>query len=54
MSGSKNIVSLKSRLTIYKLGLNKAIQAGKAAEVSKWEDSITNLEQKIAELDRQS
>ena len=51
MSTSKSLASMKSRLTIYRLGLVKAQRKGNAAEIGKWEDSIAALEQEIDEMD---
>lgn len=51
MSTSSRIISLKSRLAIYRMGLHKAENHGNAAEIGRWEDSIAALEQEIDELD---
>lgn len=41
---------MKSKLTIYRLGLRKAQAKENDTEISKWEDSIAALEQEIDEL----
>lgn len=46
-----SIASMKSRLVIYKRGLEKAVSAGNEPEIDKWEDSIAILEQQIEKLD---
>ena len=51
MSTTKNLSSMKSRLTIYKLGLRRAETHGNQDEITKWESSIAALEQEIDELD---
>lgn len=53
MSTTKNLSSMKSRLTIYKLGLRRAETHGNQDEITKWESSIAALEQEIDELDNQ-
>lgn len=53
MSPTKNLSSMKSRLTIYKLGLRRAETHGNQDEIAKWESSIAALEQEIDELDSQ-
>ena len=50
MSGSKKLTTMKSKLTIYRLGLDKAVAKGNTTEISRWEDSIAALEQEIDEL----
>ncbi|WP_308753247.1 hypothetical protein [uncultured Anaerotruncus sp.] len=44
---------MKSRLTIYRIGLRRAETHGDADEIAKWENSIATLEQEIDELDSQ-
>ena len=53
MPTTKKLSSMKSRLTIYRIGLRRAETHGDADEIAKWENSIATLEQEIDELDEQ-